>query len=424
MQQIKLFPGYLGKMLLHILISILTGALILSALCMLPSGPMDRNLEKSAAVFADEGIYPVLSDRCTSQLDSTTDALILLISACDSDENPIVQAMSGTRNTLSSVEAASEELAAHYGEGIPFDGSEPYYQYWHGYQLIIRPLLSLMSYPAIRVLNGIVQTCLLIFLCLLMHKNGLGRYVLPYIVSVLMLMPLALAMSLQFSSCYYILTLGSIFLLLIKNSLDRLDGLLFLYIGIATAFFDFLTYPVATLGIPAVFYVCLLQNMDIRNTFCRGVKVCFSWAIGYIGMWAGKWLIGSWILGENVLALAAGKLAERSSGEAEISMLQNIRAALSANIRSFLHTPVTILMIVLALYLLVRLVFSLRAGKTGIAQTGMVFFPFVILAIIPIAWYIVTAQHAVIHHWFTHKGLVVSVFSGLSAFVKATEKSI
>lgn len=424
MQQVKLFPGYLGRLLLHILISILAGALLLSALCMLPSGSMDRNLEKSADTFAEEGVYPELFSWCTSQLDSTTDALILLISACDSDESPIIQAMSGTRNTLSSVEAASDELAAHYGAGTPFDGSEPYYQYWHGYQLIIRPLLSLMSYPSIRVLNGIVQTGLLIFLCFLMHRKGLRRYVLPYIVSVLMLMPLALAMSLQFSSCYYILTLGSIVLLLMQDCPDRLVGLLFLYIGIATAFFDFLTYPVATLGIPAVFYVCLLRDMDIRNTFCRGVKVCFSWAAGYIGMWAGKWLIGSLILGENVLALAAGKLVERSIGETEHRLLHSIRAALSANVRSFLHTPVTILVIALALCLLVRLIFELRAGKAGIGQTGRIFFPFAILAIIPIAWYIVTAQHAVIHHWFTHKGFVVSVFSGLSALVKATEKSI
>ena len=424
MEQIKLFPGYLGKILIHVLISILIGALVLSALCALPSGSMDRNLEKSAATFAEEGIYPTLFPWCTSQLDSTTDALILLISACDSDENPVIQAMSGTRNTLSSVEASSDELAAHYGEGIPFDGSEPYYQYWHGYQLVIRPLLSLMSYPAIRVLNGIVQTGLLIILCLLMYRKGLRRFILPYFVSVLMLMPLAIAMSLQFSSCYYILTLGSIAVLLKKDSLDRLDGFLFLYIGIATAFFDFLTYPVATLGIPAVFYFCVRRNTNIRNTFCRGVKICFSWAVGYVGMWSGKWLIGSLLLGENVLALAAGKLSERSSGEVEGSLLQMIRASLSANIRSFLHTPAALVLLILAAALLLQLIRGLRTGKAGPAQTGTLFFPFVILAIIPIAWYVVTAQHAVIHYWFTNKTLVVSVFAGLAALVKATEKTV
>lgn len=425
MQQFKLFPGYLGKLLLHVVIAVLIGTLLLSAVCMLPSAPMDRNLQKSAAVFAEEGIYPSLFPWCTSQLDSTTDALILLISACDSGEHPVIQAMRGTRNTLSVVEAASDELAVHYGDGIPFDGSEPYYQYWHGYQLIIRPLLSLISYPAIRVLNGIVQTGLLAILCLLMKKAGLGRYILPYLAAVAMMMPLALAMSLQFSSCYYTLTISSILLLRKRDSLDKTDGILFLYTGIATAYFDFLTYPVATLGIPAVFYFCLRKNTDLRDTFCRGVKICFAWAVGYVGMWAGKWLIGSLILGQNILALAAGKLAERSSaGEVETGLLQNIRAALSANVRSFLHTPATLVILLLAAFLLFLLVKHLRSRDLTWVQTGKIFFPFVILALIPIAWYVVTAQHAVIHHWFTHKALAVSVFAGLAALTKATEKTV
>ena len=419
MQQVKLFPKYLCSLLLRILAAILIGTLLLCAACSVPSGPMDRNLQQSADIFEEEGIYPILFPWCTSQLDSTTDALILLISACDSGESPIVQAMSGTRNTLSSVEAASDELAAHYGKNIPFDGSEPYYQYWHGYQLVIRPLLSLLNYGSIRILNGILQTGLLVLLCLLMRRNSMGRYILPYLASVAMMMPLSLAMSLQFSSCYYILTLGSLAILWKKDSLDRMDGILFLYIGIATAYFDFLTYPVATLGIPAVFYFCVRNNANIRNTFCRGVKICFSWAMGYGLMWSGKWLIGSLILKQNILSVAAGKLTERSSADA--GLIGNIRAALSANLRSFLHTPATFAMLILAAILLFFVVRVLIKDKAALQRCMAQVFPFAVLAILPIAWYMVTAQHAVIHHWFTNKALMVSVFAGLASLVAAAE---
>lgn len=421
MEQVKLFPKYLVSLLLRVLAAMLIGALLLSAVCMLPTEAMERNLEKSAGVFAEEGIYPELSPWCTSQLDSTTDALILMISAWESDEHPVIQAMSGTRGTLSTVEAASDELAAHYGDGISFDGTDPYYQYWHGYQLVIRPLLSLMDYSSIRIFNGIVQTGLLVILCLLMRKKGLGRYILPYLAAVAMLMPLAIAMSLQFSSCYYILTLGSLALLLKQDSLEKSDGLLFLYIGIATAYFDFLTYPVATLGIPAVFYFCIWKCTGIRDTFCRGVKICFSWAVGYVGMWSGKWLLGSLILKQNILSVAAGKLTERSSADA--GLIGNIRAALSANLRSFLHTPATLAAILLAVILLVLLIRELQKKRTGLKQVAVSFFPFAILAIVPIAWYMVTAQHAVIHHWFTNKALAVSVFAGLAALAKAAKPS-
>ena len=414
MEQIKLFPKYFGALLLRVCLMILIGTLLLSAVRLLPAAPMEKNLERSAFVFAEEGIYPSLFSWCTSQLDSTTDALILLISACDTGESPVVQAMTGTWNTLSSEEAPSDQLAAHYGGGIPFDGSEPYYQYWHGYQLLIRPLLSLMGYQGIRILNGAVQTGLLLLLCLLLRRQGYGRLILPHLVSVAMLMPPALAMSLQFSSCYYILTLGSIAVLWKKDIMVQKDGFLFLFLGIATAYFDFLTYPTATLGIPAVFYFCVRENTSMRDTFCRGVKVCFSWAVGYVGMWAGKWLIGSLILRQNVLALAADKLTERSSADAGI--LYNIRAALSANLRSFLHTPVTLLVMILAAFLLFKLI---RTGRRKPEQTATVLFPFVVLALLPIAWYIVTSQHAVIHHWFTNKALAVSVFAGLAGLTCA-----
>lgn len=419
MEQFKLFPKYLASLLLRIFLAILAGTLLLSAVCMIPSAPMDRNLQKSADVFAQEGIYPTLFSWCTSQLDSTTDALILLISACDSGESPVVQAMSGTRNTLSAVEAASDELAVHYGQGLPFDGTEPYYQYWHGYQLVIRPLLSLLDYSGIRILNGIIQTSLLVLLCLLLRKNGMRRYILPYLAAVLMLMPLALAMSLQFSSCYYILTLGSLAVLWKKDSLDKLDGLLFLYIGIATAYFDFLTYPAATLGIPAVFYFCIRRSNEIRSTFCRGVKICFSWAMGYGLMWSGKWLIGSLILKKNILSVAAGKLTERSAADAGI--LGNIRAALSANLRSFLHTPAVLVVLLLGAVLLILAIRKILKKQAALCQCAATVFPFVILAIIPVAWYMVTAQHAVIHHWFTHKALAVSVFAALAALAKVSK---
>ena len=49
---------------------------------------------------------------------------------------------------------------------------------------------------------------------------------------------------------------------------------------------------------------------------------------------------------------------------------------------------------------------------------------FAVLAVVPIAWYMISSQHAVIHYWFTNKALMVSVFAGLAALVKATEKTV
>ena len=422
MAQLRLFPRFIGSLILRIIICVLVGTLLLGAVYLLPVAPMEKHLEESAQTFAEEGIYPSLYNWCTSQLDSTTDALILMISACDTGEDPLVQAMSGTHNTLSTMETTSNELAAHYGSGIPFDGSAPYYQYWHGYQLIIRPLLLLIGYPSMRILNGIIQTVLLLLLCLYLQKAGLKQYILPYLVAVAMLMPVILAKSLQYSSCYYLLTLGSLAVLWKRKELDQTDGFLFLYLGIATAYFDFLTYPIATLGIPAVFYFCIRKADSFRNTFCRGSKICFSWGVGYLGMWSAKWFVGSLITGKNILAEASAKLSERSSvGEASEGLLKNMYVALSVNIKAFIRTPVLLLLLILLVILLLSAVQHCRKHQYTIAKATQVLFPFVVLACLPVFWYLGTTNHSTIHHWFTNKALIVSVFAAAASLVKLKE---
>lgn len=419
MAQLRLFPRFAGSLFLRIVICALVGTLLLGAVFLLPVVPMERNLEKSATTFAQEGIYPSLYSWCTSQLDSTTDALILMISACDTGEPPFVQAMSGTHNTLSSVEATSNELAAHYGSSIPFDGSAPYYQYWHGYQLIIRPLLSLVGYPMMRILNGIMQTILLLLLCLYLYKAGMKQYILPYLVSVAMLMPVVLAKSLQYSSCYYLLTLGCFAVLRKRNDLDQADGFLFLYLGIATAYFDFLTYPIATLGVPAVLYFCIRKADSFRNTFCRGTKICFSWGVGYLGMWSSKWLIGSLITGKNILAEASAKVAERSSvGSVSDGLLKNMYVALSVNIKAFIRTPAIVLLAVLLCILLLSAIQHCRKHQYSVTCAAKVLFPFAILACLPVFWYLGTTNHSIIHGWFTNKALIVSAFSATAALAR------
>ena len=54
MAQIRLFSKYLFSLLIRVLAAILVGTLLLSAVCLLPTGPMDKNLERSADTFASE----------------------------------------------------------------------------------------------------------------------------------------------------------------------------------------------------------------------------------------------------------------------------------------------------------------------------------------------------------------------------------
>ena len=88
------------------------------------------------------------------------------------------------------------------------------------------------------------------------------------------------------------------------------------------------------------------------------------------------------------------------------------------------YTPVTVLVILLAVVFCILLLRQLYRKQLTVCHAASVIFPFAVLAVVPIAWYLVTSQHAVIHYWFTNKALMVSVFAGLAALVKATEKTV
>lgn len=420
MKTVSQFSRFILSLLLRILVCILAGSLLLVAVFSIPTRLMQDNLANSAQLLAEEGKYPVLSTLCTSQLDNFTDSIMLMNAVYTGSESIPVQAMTVSQHAVGYLEPF-DAMTAHYVDGQDFDGSHPYYQYWHGYLVFLKPLLVLTSYQGIRILNAIFQFLFLGILLVLMYRKGMRNFILPYLAALLMIMPAAQVLSLQFSSCYYIMTLGSICLLLLKDQMDQWEALIFLYIGIATAFFDFLTYPIATLGIPALFYCLIRGRMTIPQALQRGIKVCFSWGFGYGVMWAGKWAVGSLITGVNIFESALSKVAERSSMNAGPEY--GIFDSLYSNLLAFLRTPITILAFVLAFFLLIRFLCQLRCSRPKISDISATIFPFLILAFLPIIWYAVTANHSTIHYWFTHKALVVSAFAGLSCLTALCQKN-
>ncbi|MBQ6719137.1 MAG: hypothetical protein IJN20_02155 [Oscillospiraceae bacterium] len=419
MKQIGHFLTFLASLLIRVLAAVLAGVLLLTLVYCIPTEPIEQNLALSAEVFAAEGVMPELFPWCTSFLDNFTDAIILSNAAHSGTDSAIIQAMTAARNQIDGLDPATS-IAAHYIEGIPFNQEVPYYQYWHGYLLLVKPLLFLTSYQNIRIINAIAQFALLVVLVYLMYRKGLKAYIIPYLLGIAFLMPVVMALSLQFAPCYYIMTIGGIVVLLAKERLDSADCVLFLYLGIATSYFDFLTYPMATLGVPAVFYFLLHKTSPIRETFQRGFRICFSWGFGYVTMWAGKWIVGSLVTGTNVLLKASDKIAERSSANISINenLLLNMYAAVSVNVKYFIQTPA---MLLLCVFLLIVLIYLIRQWKNVhiapvyITQTT---FPFFVLAIMPVVWYMATTNHSTIHYWFTGKALIVSVFSASCALIR------
>ena len=405
---------------LNLLLAVLGGTALLLAVFALPSDEaVEEHMHASAEILEREGMHPNLYPWCLSRLDNYTDAIMLMNAADDTDESTVRRAMLVYRGKYDKDREPDpcQDFVDHYGRGESFDGKESYSRYWHGYLLFLKPLLRWMDYAQIRTLNGILQTAVLLWLLWLLRKRGLGRYILPMVLSVGMLMPVALARSLQFSDCYYLLMLGSIALLRHFPGKDpkRVLGTVFLNLGISVAYFDFLTYPLATYALPMAVALLLMDDASTEEKLCAVIRCGIAWGLGYAGMWSGKWVMAALTTGDSTFASAAEAIALRLSDVDVDGVTQcTVVGTIFSNFAIFCFTPV----LAAVCFVFIRRLPGKMKKQDGMGQI----LPFVLLALLPFLWYAVLKNHSAIHFCFTNKALMASVFSALAAVTSLQKK--
>lgn len=406
----KTFFNNILRYLIIFIVGVLLATLLLGGVYLLPTAPMTDHITESAATIATEGRYPSLFRWCTSQLDNFTDS-IMLLTAAQTGDNALESAVNASHSRHTDKDPV-ESLTLHYNDGIAFDQTVTYSRYWHGYLIFLKPLLLIFNLNGIRTLNAIAQLSLVVILCTLMYKKKLYPLIAPLLITWLFASPITTFMSLQFSSCAYISLLGSIGVLLLydkKYSTEKI-ACLFLLLGMTTSYFDLLTYPIVTFGIPAAIYIYTLDRSTPKNYLMQTVKTGGLWAFGYLGMWASKWCVGSIILNKNIFQEALSAVELRTSNDGVLSL----SSTLIENMKAFIRTPITIPVVFITLLVFVLTAFLLfkHKGKTSslFIQYAL---PFVLFLLLPFGWYIILHNHSAIHIFFANKSLLCAAFSGL-----------
>lgn len=398
-------------------ICIIVGVLLLLGVYMLPVKGMKANVARSSEIFNYEGIYPqIVSGYKYMQLDNYTDSIMLGAAIYDGPEGTIDKAVN---NYHPDCEQLSPELAlTNYANEV---SAYEYFQisygrYWHGYLVPLKLLLLFFDYADIRVLNFFVQSLLLFVIIRQLYRIRMEQYVPAFLMMIFVLNPLTAALSLQFSSVYYIVLFSTIWFLYLveyRKTAENTINHLFFAVGILTAYFDFLTYPLVPFGILIVLYLILsgenIKIASIKPLLQKG----FLWGAGYGGMWSGKWLAGSILTKHNLFADALNQVFLRTSagfydGSDGYSRLD----ALWGNIGVLLKWPFLIAFLSVGGVLLICL---LRKHAIHIIrQNAAIIFSLAATALLPVFWILITAGHAYGHYWFTYKEFAVSCFALVS----------
>lgn len=94
--------------------------------------------------------------------------------------------------------------------------------------------------------------------------------------------------------------------------------MVFLVIGMCTSYFDFLTYPIFTLGMPLVILLlCRYISEEKKGAVKAVVLNSIFWVVGCFGFWFEKWVLGSLLTEENIFVDALGSIIERTGRNVE-----------------------------------------------------------------------------------------------------------
>jgi hypothetical protein len=377
------------------LVTLFISSLLLTSL--IPTSLLRASIGNSLETLKPEGTYPSfgLPFRRIA-LDNYTDALILNTAYSVDNHQPFRAALFNFRKLLRSDESDQiKNLDAHYREQTTSEAS--YERYWHGYLVVLRPLLLLFSYSQVRFL---LFLALLTSFGYLLYQTTLHKswaHVAALLIAAIYVDFFYLGQSIQFSQVFLIGIGASLWYLKKKDHLQDLTALFFIT-GALTSFFDLLTAPLVTLGF------LLIVTTDPNHKKPTLLNICW-WVLGYSLLWVSKWVLVELIFAPGAMSDALGHVLNRTVHEADPNF-SHLQAVL-LNIR--------------------QLIGYARSNKFGAlfiaGAAGLFFFRYrkldtrslqrastwAMIAALPYGWYLVAANHSYLHVWFTYRAQFLSV---------------
>ena len=305
-----------------------------------------------------------------------------------------------------------------------YPATEGYEWYWHGYLILLKPLLIFFNITEIRTLLFLVLSlALVVGSCVLYKKTHSLLFPAAYVVSLVSVNYFAVAQSPSLVLVFIIAALAVIVVLRNADEGDfgneRFLLPFFFATGIVVAYFDFFTTPVVSLAYPLIAY-CLVKRLSFEGSswfqVAKTIMLCSAcWVVGYGLFWISKWLIATAVLGYDVVGLAIDHvfLWSGTAMTDEQSKLFDGATPLTTVLKNFsMMVSAKMLLLLVAVLLAIALLLRRRRSRVNAKQMLAVG----AIALYPLLWYFVTSNHAFWHTFLTFRSLSVLVFGVLSIF--------
>lgn len=440
----KIFLQYL----LTFVILISSYMLLMTLSSLIPSSTLKNNVEKSSDTLLKNGEKVIYNLPYKKELIFTfTDALMINTAYSIDSKQPIESFLLARKNYVPgqtkvvypdcqyNLGANEKYKNAETGDlyqteelyglmhGDNIEDSYEYARYWHGYLVVLRPLLALFDYNAIRIVLAIITLiCVVAMLVLLYKKVNLISSVI-FLIGLLSICIWVVTQSINESLIFLVALVSSIILLFRYKKMKRI-GIFFFIVGSVSSFIDLLTAPIVTLGITAIIYFLLLQQeeKDVKIYIKKLVEVIITWGLGYGLTWAMKWLIVELCFENRPMisqvitqVLFRSKIPVRN-GVAIINRWIVVKRNLE-----FLSTPVIVAIIIIGFVLAIAFMIKNRNKEIEFKENFKKCIPYIVIFFLPIIWFVSITQHSYTHAFFVYRILIISIISLLLIIYKMFE---
>ena len=355
----------------------------------IPTSVLEDNVRCSVRQVIDDGqvFTTQVGEVSPHAIDVFSDCLLLGIAYCADSAHPLQAAMNALfmmhdGSTIEGAELMLDETATDKPPLVVYS------RYWHGNQVVLRPLLCVMTVHAIRVMNVLLLGALLLALALaLWRRVGRGESLIITL-SLLAVMVPTVPLCMNMVPTFYIAVVSSLVILLWPSATAGGKAVvLFFVIGALTSFFDLLTTPMVALAVPLAVYMLYHKP---GKSWQMLMALALAWLAGYASLWASKWLLAALVTGYDAFQDAFGAITMRTVGVDE-----------SEYMRWCMDKTMVLCAAVCCAIVAVTLVFG-RSWQCLRDNAWLL-----LLAVAPLVWTFVLLQHTWHHLFFTWRTFVV-----------------
>lgn len=396
--------------ILVILLAVFIGTVLIISTGLISEDSLSKNAEESAAILYEEKQWPELwKGNTATKLDNYTDSMLIsTVSTKEEGDSVINDALMAKRVQYGEKDPLTSLYKLYAGKKKADPIYVTYARYWHGYMIFLKPLLLFGNISMIRAINMLLQFLLIACIMAQCIRKGYNWLCPPLLLAWISISPIAVTMSLQFSPVFYITGLSALLIITKGKDLSLVKTcIVFEMTGILVAYFDMLTYPAASLGIPLILMILISekkQNTPVTKLI-KTAACAISWAFGYSVMWFSKWAICTVLTGQNVFAEAQDAAIFRTSNSYKDRVF-TWSGTIIDNAKVLFSYPFVLAIFITALVF----IYYLFITKKWAISDWMDLILVILCSFIPMMWYMVLKNHSSIHFWMTFRLLSVTVF--------------